>query len=83
LGTPVVALFGPTDPVRNGPYRNTSSSSPSAAQSSDRQNPQDIVLRAPNVVTTHRRQDHAHPSMLEIQVDAVFDAVLRLFEARQ
>jgi len=83
LGTPVVALFGPTDPARNGPYRNTSGSSPSAAQSSVRQNPHDIVLRAPNVVTTHHRQDHAHPSMLEIQVDAVFDAVLRLVEARQ
>ena len=22
LGTPAVALFGPTDPARNGPYRN-------------------------------------------------------------
>src|ERR1700731_2826480 len=36
LGTPVVALFGPTNPARNGPYRNPSSSAP-AAQSSDPQ----------------------------------------------
>jgi heptosyltransferase-1 len=79
LGTPVVAMFGPTDPARNGPYR-TTSSSPSASQTSDRQ---DIVLRAPNVVTTHRRQDHTHPSMLEIEVDAVFEAVRRIVEAHK
>jgi heptosyltransferase I len=82
LGTPVVALFGPTDPARNGPYRGTISF-PSAAQSSDRQDPQDIVLRAPNVVTTHSRQDRTHPSMLEIQVDAVFGAVRRIVEAHR
>jgi heptosyltransferase I len=80
LGTPVVALFGPTDPVRNGPYRNTPGPA-SAAQSSDRQDPQDIVLRAPNVVTTHSRQDRTHPSMLELQVEAVFEAVRRIVEA--
>jgi heptosyltransferase-1 len=82
LGTPVVALFGPTNPARNGPYRNPSGSA-SAAQSSYRQDPQDIVLRAPNVVTTHSRQDRTHPSMLEIQVDAVFEAVHRIVEARK
>lgn len=82
LGTPVVALFGPTNPARNGPYRNPASSA-SAAQPSDRYNPQDIVLRAPNVVTTHSRQDRTHPSMLEIQVDAVFEAVHRIVEARK
>jgi heptosyltransferase-1 len=82
LGTPVVALFGPTNPARNGPYRNPSSSG-SAAQSSYRLDPQDIVLRAQNVVTTHSRQDHTHPSMLEIQVDSVFEAVHRIVEARK
>jgi len=82
LGTPVVALFGPTNPARNGPYRNPSSSA-SAAQSSYRQDLQDIVLRAPNVVTTHSRQDRTHPSMLEIRVDAVFEAVHRIVEARK
>ncbi len=60
LGTPTVALFGPTNPARNGPYRTD-----------------DIVLRAPNVITTHRRHDQAHPSMLEIQVPEVLDAVRR------
>jgi ADP-heptose:LPS heptosyltransferase len=79
LGTPVVALFGPTDPARNGPYRNPGSSS--SAQSSNRQDLQDIVLRAPQVITTHSRQNHTHPSMLEIQVETVFEAVRRIVEA--
>jgi lipopolysaccharide heptosyltransferase I len=82
LGTPVVALFGPTNPARNGPYRNLSSSA-SAAQSSYRQDSQDIVLRAPNVVTSHSRQGRTHPSMLELQVDVVFEAVHRIVEARK
>jgi heptosyltransferase I len=82
LGTPVVALFGPTDPARNGPYRTTTTSS-SAAKSFDRQNSQDIVLRAPNVVTTHSRQDRTHPSMLEIQVETVLEAVRRITEAHR
>jgi heptosyltransferase-1 len=60
LGTRTVALFGPTDPARNGPYRTG-----------------DIVLRAPKVSTTHRRQDLVHPSLLEIQVPEVLDAVRR------
>jgi heptosyltransferase I len=80
LGTPVVALFGPTDPARNGPHHTTSSST-SPAQSSGAKDPRDIVLRAPNVVTTHSRQDLTHPSMLEIQVETVFEAVRRIVEA--
>jgi len=68
LGTPAVALFGPTDPVRNGPYRQVN---PGMGLSSE-----DIVLRAPGVTTTHRRGDQPHPSMLAIEVDEVFDAVL-------
>jgi ADP-heptose:LPS heptosyltransferase len=60
LGTRAVALFGPTDPARNGPYRTD-----------------DIVLRTANVITTHSRSDLVHPSMLQIQVDEVFEAVRR------
>jgi len=60
LGTPAVALFGPTNPARNGPYRTD-----------------DIVLRAPSVVTTHSRNNQVHPSMLQIQVPEVFEAVRR------
>jgi len=82
LGTPAVALFGPTNPARNGPYRNTPGTA-SASQSSDRQDPQDIVHRAPNVVTTHSRQDRTHPSMRELQVDTVFEALRRIVEAHK
>jgi len=81
LGTPVVAVFGPTNPARNGPYRNTSTSA--SAQSPGRRDPQDIVLRAANVVTTHSRQDRTHPAMLEIQVETVFEAVRRMVEAHR
>jgi lipopolysaccharide heptosyltransferase I len=69
LGTPAVALFGPTDPARNGPYRQ-------AAQAKGR-TIEDIVLRASGVTTTHRRDDQPHTSLLAIGVDAVFDAVRR------
>ena len=68
LGTPAVALFGPTDPARNGPYPN--GENPSA----ERKN---IVLRVSGVRTTHARDSQPHPSMLAISVDQVFDAVAR------
>ena len=60
LGTPAVALFGPTDPARNGPYRTS-----------------DIVLRAAGAVRDHSRRQETDPSMLAIEVDAVFEAVCR------
>jgi ADP-heptose:LPS heptosyltransferase len=60
LGTPAVAIFGPTDPARNGPYHTN-----------------DIVLRAPNVITTHSRNEQTHPSLLQVQVSEVFDSVRR------
>jgi len=68
LGTRTVALFGPTDPARNGPYRGPEP--PSTGR--------DIVLRAPNVRTTHKRGSQPDASMLAIEVDAVFDAVRRV-----
>lgn len=69
LGTKTIALFGPTDPARNGPYRGPE---PTAADIC-----RDIVLRAPNVRTTHKRGSAPDASMLAIDVDAVFDAVRR------
>ena len=81
LGTPVVALFGPTNPARNGPYRGAKSSV-ATERSAATINSEDIVLRAPNVITTHARGDQPHRSMLEIQVDAVFEAVRRIVKAR-
>ncbi|MBS1841728.1 MAG: glycosyltransferase family 9 protein [Acidobacteria bacterium] len=58
LGTKVVAIFGPTDPARNGPFlaRKT-------------------VLRAKNVESTYKRRDSPHPSLLEISVGDVVDAM--------
>jgi heptosyltransferase-1 len=60
LGTPVVALFGPTDPARNGPYP-----------------PQEIVLRSSTAKTTYRRSETTDPSLLDLSVEEVFEAVKR------
>jgi ADP-heptose:LPS heptosyltransferase len=60
LGTKAVAIFGPTNPVRNGPYP-----------------PQPFVLRDPAADTTHKRETETNPSLLEISVAQVFDAVKR------
>lgn len=65
LGTPVVALFGPTDPARNGPYR------------PDAEEAKDLVLRSPHAVTTYKRGDQPDPSLLKLDVAAVFAAVRR------
>lgn len=75
LGTPAVAIFGPTDPARNGPYRSSGGSGSTT--------PVDFVLRSPRTVTTYKRGDQPAPSILEIDVDAVFDAVRRQVEARR
>jgi lipopolysaccharide heptosyltransferase I len=75
LGTPAVAIFGPTDPARNGPYR--------MGARPDNTAPTDIVLRSPHAVTTYKRGDQADPSILEIDVNTVFDAVRRQVEAHR
>jgi ADP-heptose:LPS heptosyltransferase len=71
LGTPAVALFGPTDPARNGPYRSANALG------------KDIVLRSPHAKTTYKRSDEPDPSLLELDVATVFDAVRTLVEARR
>jgi len=73
LGTSSVALFGPTDPARNGPFRG----SPEVGAAR-----RDIVLRVPGVITTHKRHDQPHPSMLAITVDQVFESVRQTLERR-
>jgi heptosyltransferase-1 len=75
LGTPAVALFGPTDPARNGPYHVADSAvMPGGSRATQGG---DIVLRVANSVTSHTRNDQTDPSMLAIDVDSVFDAVCR------
>jgi heptosyltransferase I len=64
LDVPVVGLFGPTDPARNGPY----SADPA----------RHIVLRNPhNCLTTYRRGKTHSPAMLSIGVPQVADAIAR------
>jgi heptosyltransferase-1 len=75
LGTPAVAIFGPTDPARNGPYR--------TGKHRGNASPLDMVLRSPHAVTTYKRGDQADPSILEIDVGTVFDAVRRQVEVRR
>jgi heptosyltransferase-1 len=69
LGTPVVALFGPTDPARNGPY--------SVANCSALDAKENIVLRSPNAITTYKRGNQYDPAMLETTVEQVFESVRR------
>ncbi|HKW87254.1 MAG TPA: glycosyltransferase family 9 protein [Candidatus Acidoferrales bacterium] len=59
LGTPVVGLYGPTDPARNGPY--------SAKDI--------VVRNATAEETTYRRGKSPAPSMLSITVEQVLDAI--------
>jgi heptosyltransferase-1 len=81
LGTPAVALFGPTDPARNGPYH-VAGSETEGKPNNDAVRGGDIVLRVTNSVTTHTRNDQTDPSMLAIDVDSVFEAVCRRIGAR-
>ena len=75
LGTPAVAIFGPTDPARNGPYR--------MSDGCGNASPINIVLRSPHAVSTYKRGDQAAASILEIAVNGVFDAVRRQVEIRR
>jgi heptosyltransferase-1 len=69
LGTPAVALYGPTDPARNGPYH--------LAHAAENTFGKDIVLRIPSGVTSHKRENQTAASMLAIDVDSVLEAVRR------
>ncbi len=66
LGARVVAIFGPTDPARNGPYWGM------------RTEGRAVVLRAGNVESTYKREDTPHPSLLKIGVDDVVAAMRSL-----
>jgi heptosyltransferase-1 len=65
LQVPVVAIFGPTDPARNGPYRSSDA-------------PLSIVLRNPASPTTHARRATPDEGMLEIGAEAVVNAARTL-----
>jgi heptosyltransferase-1 len=59
LGTPVVGLFGPTDPARNGPYSNRAV----------------VVRKALDGEMTYRRGTDYSPAMLRIEVEDVIEAI--------
>ncbi len=59
LGTPVVGLYGPTDPARNGPYGGRDI----------------VIRNAGDEDTTHDREDSDSEAMLSITVDQVFAAI--------
>jgi ADP-heptose:LPS heptosyltransferase len=63
LGARVVAIFGPTDPARNGPYLGQQAAGKAT------------VLRVKNVVSTYKREDAPHASLLQISVDDVLAAM--------
>lgn len=65
LGTPVIGLYGPTDPSRNGPY--------SAKDI--------VVRNATPEEITYSRGKFPAPSMLSITVDQVLDAIERRLRA--
>jgi len=66
LGVPVVGLYGPTDPARNGPYGK----------------PSIVVRKAEPGETTYKRGTSFSPAMLRISVDDVMSAIDRLLEHR-
>ena len=65
LGRPTLALFGPTDPTRNGPAFPGSRT---------------ITLRHSASVTDHHRTDSPDPGLKQITVEQVLEAALKLLE---
>jgi lipopolysaccharide heptosyltransferase I len=61
LGTPVIGLFGPTDPQRNGPYGQLGS----------------VVRNARPDQTTYQRGREYSPLMLSIRAEQVIEAIER------
>jgi heptosyltransferase-1 len=68
LGLPIVAIYGPTDPARNGPF------APSGSRA------QIIVLRSETSVTDHARRTEPEPGLLQISPQHVVSAALRVLE---
>jgi lipopolysaccharide heptosyltransferase I len=58
LGVRGVAIFGQTDPARNGPYGDSFT-----------------VLRAPDALTSYKREDDLAPSMSSIRPEQVWQAL--------
>ncbi|MGH9804431.1 MAG: lipopolysaccharide heptosyltransferase I [Candidatus Acidiferrales bacterium] len=66
LGTPVVGLYGPTDPARNGPY------GPRAV----------VLHHREKANITYKHEEGTSPALLAITVEEVAAAVKRVLEMR-
>ncbi len=64
---PVAAIYGPTNPARNGPYGPDGAGSQSI-----------VVLRNPESQTSHARRSAPESGLLQITVDDVFSAACKL-----
>ncbi|ADV84551.1 glycosyltransferase family 9 protein [Terriglobus saanensis] len=73
LGVPMVGVFGPTDPARNGPYPGRNRGS----------HPRFVVLRDGASVTDHGRYKEAEAGLLRISVADVSRAAVQLLEGRE
>lgn len=81
LNRPVLALFGPTDPARTGPWN-------MGPQNMDSQNmgPQNTparALRHPSSVTNHRRHPTTERGLLQLSTQTVADAAFELLHQAQ
>ena len=69
LERPVVGLYGPTDPARNGPFMDDSSKAK--------------VLRHESSQTDHSRRASTETGLMQISVEEVVEAALELLHTRQ
>lgn len=72
LRVPLVALFGPTDPVRNGPFepKDDARATP----------PRSVVLRSASSTTSHARRAQTEEGLLTITSEDVISAARRLLQ---
>lgn len=70
LRVPVVAIYGPTNPARNGPY------GPGGTNNIIK------VLRSPESRTSHARHKHPEEGLLQISAEEVIEAALALLRSK-
>ena len=71
LDRPVLALFGPTDPARTGPWNE-------GLQNTGPQNTPGRVLRHPSSITDHRRHPTPERGLLQLTTQTVIAAAFEL-----
>lgn len=71
LGVPVVGIYGPTDPARNGPFAPTAS------------NTAIVTLRSETSITDHARRREPEAGLLRISPQQVIDAAMSVLAQAQ